>query len=258
MKEQIVEPGERLDDVNFRLRLIQKTAGLQFGTDALLLASYIKCSPRALAVELGGGSGIISLLCLARDKVARVDCIEVQSAYADLIARNIQLNDFEERMRAVCCDVRDLAQAGNEQGKVDIVFSNPPYMKTSSGAPNVSEAKNIARHEVLGGIGDFCAAAARLLRYGGHFYCVYRTDRMVDLICALREYKLEPKRLTFVYADAMAAPSMLLLDAVLGGNAGMKVTRPLIISEKSAAGENGYTDDMKQVMENGFLPQSVE
>ena len=258
MNEQVLLPGERLDEVNYRLRLIQKTAGLQFGTDALLLASYIKPTPNAVAVELGGGSGIISLLALARNKVARVDCVEVQPAYAALIERNVRINAFEDRMRALCCDVRDLARQGSEQGKADIVFSNPPYMKSTSGAPNGAEEKNIARHEVLGGIFDFCAAAARLLRYGGHFYCVYRCDRMTDLFSSLRENKLEPKRLTLVHADVAAAPSMLLLDAVLGGKPGIKVTRPLIISEKSAEGASAYTDDMQQVMENGHLPQATE
>lgn len=258
MSELTLLPGERLDEVNFRLRLIQKTQGLNFGTDALLLASYIKASPAATAVELGGGSGIISLLCLARDKLAHVRCVEVQPAYAELIARNIALNAFSERMEAVCSDVRDLAKQGEEQGKADIVFSNPPYMKNTGGAPNAAEEKNIARHEVLGDIADFCAAAARLLRYGGHFYCVYRADRMADLFAALRENRLEPKRLTFVHADAQTPPSMLLLDAVAGGKSGLRVTRPLILHRKNEAGERVYTADMEQVMACGALPQATE
>ena len=90
-----------------RPRLIQRPEGLYFGTDALLLASYIKPSPHAAAVELGGGSGIISLLCLARQKVAKVLCAEVQPVYADLIQRNIILNDFSAQMRVLQADVRD-------------------------------------------------------------------------------------------------------------------------------------------------------
>ena len=131
-------------------------------------------------------------------------------------------------------------------------------MKQTSGAPNPVEEKNIARHEVLGGIHDFCAAAARLLRYGGHFYCVYRCDRMADLFAALRESRLEPKRLTFVHANVSAPPSMLLIDAVMGGKDGLKTTRPLIINEKNTADGEIYTSDMQQVMEFGVLPQTLE
>lgn len=258
MSELDLLPGEQLDEVNFQIRLIQKADGLHFGTDALLLASYIKQTPAATAVEFGGGSGIISLLCLSRKKVARVACVEVQEAYASLIGRNAALNGFSEAMRAVCCDVRQFAVRGEEQGKADVVFTNPPYMKSTAGAPNGAEEKNIARHEVLGDIFDFCAAAARLLRFGGRFYCVYRPDRMADLLYALRANKLEPKRLTLVHADAQTEPSMLLVEAVSGGKCGLCVTRPLLVYQQQAEGKRVYTADMVSVMENGVLPQATE
>lgn len=256
--DSLLQPGERLDEVNFRLRLMQKTSGLLFGTDALLLASYIKPSPRACAAELGGGSGIVSLLCLAREKVKHVTCIEVQPSYADLIERNTLLNRFGDRMTVKCCDVRDVAQQGEERGQYDIVFSNPPYMKTTAGAPNKQTEKNIARHEIMGDIDDFCAAAARLLRYGGCFYCVYRCDRMADLFSALQKNKLEPKRLTMVHANAKSAPSMFLLCATYGGKPGLHVTRPLLLYQAEVAADAQYTEDMQQVMACGSMPQAIE
>ena len=45
--------NERIDYVNDSLSLIQKTDGLTFGTDALLLAGFI-CGKYATAAELGG------------------------------------------------------------------------------------------------------------------------------------------------------------------------------------------------------------
>ena len=55
-------PNERLDKVNENITLIQKKDGLTFGTDAFLLASFIKSTPSKTAAELGAGTGIISLL----------------------------------------------------------------------------------------------------------------------------------------------------------------------------------------------------
>lgn len=256
--ESLLQPGERLDEVNYRLRLIQKTNGLLFGTDALLLASYVKPASHARAAELGGGSGIVSLLCLMRDKVKCVTCMEVQPAYADLIRRNALLNRLDDRMTVLCCDVRDVAQKGVERGQYDIVFSNPPYMKTTAGAPNRQMEKNIARHEMMGDIDDFCAAAARLLRYGGCFYCVYRCDRMADLFAALQKNRLEPKRLTMVHANAQSAPSMFLLCASYGGKPGLRVTTPLLLYKAHEVADEMYTEDMQQVMACGMLPQAIE
>ena len=106
---------EQLDEVNYRIRLIQKKNGLRFGTDALLLAAYMQGKEGARAVELGGGSGIISLLCLAKEKFREVTCVEIQPAYAELIGRNACLNGYEDRLHAVCLDVRDFAQKGTEK-----------------------------------------------------------------------------------------------------------------------------------------------
>ena len=238
---------ERCDIVNDSLKLIQNTDGLTFGTDALLLAGYI-VGKRTRGLELGGGSGIISMLLLSRGKLGEAVALEVQEEYADLIKRNAELNSLSDRLRAVHRDVRDY-NCGEEY---DIVFTNPPYMKTSSGKSNAIDKKNIARHEVNGDIGDFCKAGSRLLKFGGTFAVVYRPDRLTDLMVALREAGLEPKRVTFVHADTESESSMVLIEAKKGGKSGMQLTRPLIIYEDKTHGE--YSSDMKYIMENGSFP----
>ena len=254
-ESSLLLPGERLDEVNFRVRLIQKPEGLTFGTDALLLAGYLHARPTDRAAELGGGSGIISLLCLAREKVAAVDCIEVQPEYADLIRRNALLNEMEDRLFAREGDVREIALSGQERGRYDVVFSNPPYMSPNSGAGNRESAKNLARHECNGGIADFAEAAARLLRYGGRFFCVFRPERLSDLLTSCRTAKLEPKRLTFVHAYPEAQPNLILLEAISGGRAGLTVTRPLFIYREKEG--QCYTEDMDMLFEEGRFPDTL-
>lgn len=237
---------ERIDEVNDKLKLIQRTDGLTFGTDALLLAGYISGKHRR-AIELGGGTGIISMLLLAREKVGEAVAVEVQPEYAELIKRNAELNSLTA-LSAVCADVRDY----KPEWEADVVYTNPPYMKVDSGKANLTDAKNVARHEVMGDIGDFCRAAKRMLRYGGRFAAVYRPDRLTDLIYGMREAGLEPKRMTFVHADAESEPSMVLVEARADGKSGMLLTKPLLIYADRAHGE--YGEDMKYIMENGDFP----
>ena len=240
--------NERIDEVNDRLRLIQKTDGLTFGTDALLLAAFIGARGSS-ALELGGGTGIISMLLAARERFSRITCAEVQEDFAHLIQRNVSLNQLDDTVFAVHADIRDTALLG-ERGSFDAVFSNPPYMTTDSGYPCTGQAKNIARHELFGGIKDFAECASRMLRYGGSFYTVYRTDRLCDLLVALNQFHLEPKRMTFVHARASLPPSMVLTEARLGGKSGLKVTRPLLLTEN---GQN--TDDYRYLLSSGILPK---
>ena len=239
--------NERIDYVNDKLSLIQKTDGLTFGTDAFLLAGYINGKHKS-GVEIGGGSGIISMLLLTREKVGTVNCIEVQEEYAELIGRNAELNSLSDRLTPVCSDVRDYKPSE----ECDVVFTNPPYMKSTSGAHNERTAKTVARHEIFGDIRDFCHAGTRLLKFGGTFAVVYRPDRLIDLIAAMRGEGVEPKRMTFVHADMDSEPSMVLIEGKKGGKSGLLLTKPLIIYKDK--GHKEYGEDMDHIMENGSFP----
>ncbi len=240
--------NERIDYVNDKLSLIQKTDGLTFGTDALLLAGYIK-GKFGCGIELGGGSGIISMLLLTRGKVGRISAIEIQEDYARLIERNAELNGLADNLFAVHSDIRDYRCTE----ECDIVFSNPPYMRADAGLLNTTDAKTIARHEIYGDIYELIYSATKCLKYGGAFYLVYRPDRLCDLICAMRECRVEPKRITFVHARVDSEPSMVLIEGKKGAKPSINVTRPLIIYENGS--ENQYTEDMNYIMENGSFPK---
>lgn len=243
-----LKANERIDYVNDDLSLIQNGEGLTFGTDALLLAGYIKGRYKS-GIELGSGSGIISMLLLTRGKVERCDCLEIQEEYASLTARNAALNRLDGRMRSVCTDLRDY----KPEAECDIVYTNPPYMKADSGRANLSDKKNIARHEINGDISEFCRGASRMLKYGGTFAVVFRPDRLTDLICAMRVANVEPKRMTLVFADTSSVPSMVLVEGKKGGKSSLKLTRPLVIY--SDASHAAYGEDMNFIMENGIFPK---
>ena len=241
--------GERLDDVNESLRLISKTDGLTFGTDAYLLASFIRPQGRARAAELGAGTGIISLLLAARGRLSHITAIEIQKDFAELTKRNIRLNSLEEKISVIEGDVRDLRPA-DLGGELDVVFSNPPYMRTDSGKRTTSDRKYIARHEVMGGIGDFCLSASRLLKHGGRFYCVWRPDRLSELIYSMKLNRLEPKSAVFVHADTVSEPSMVLIMAVNGGGEGMRIMPPLLLHpDGEQGGERTSTERIERIYE---------
>jgi len=240
--------SKRLDEVNDSLSLIQDTEGLTFGTDALLLAGYIGKGYK-LGLELGGGTGIISMLLLSRGKLERCICAEIQKEYAELIRENAAHNSLEDRLECINADIRE-----HRFPECDIVYTNPPYMKADTGKRNITDKKNIARHEVNGSILDFCMAAKRSLKFGGTLAVVYRPDRCMDLLAAMREAGIEPKRMTFVHADTASEPSMMLVEGKRGGKSGMRVTAPLIIYRDRT--HTAYGEDMEYIMENGIFPDN--
>ena len=246
LKNAMINDNERINEINESLRLIEKKDGLVFGTDAYLLSAYLPKRSKTVGAELGCGTGVISLLASARNKCKRIYAVEVQNEFCDLTNRNIELNGFDEKIKVVNKNVKDVSPRDTE-GEVDFVFSNPPYMKVDSGKANEHSEKNIARHEVCGDINDFCACAKRLLKHGGYFYVVYRPDRMTDLICALRNNGLEPKKITLVYPNSSTPPCLMLISARFGGKSGMSMDAPLFIYKD---GTTEYTDDFAKIYEN--------
>ena len=248
MTEQYLLPDERLDNINENLSLIQKKDGLTFGTDAFLLASFLKSRVKSCA-DFGSGTGVASLLCLSKNKADKFYAFEVQPYFAELSKRNAQLNGFDDRMNVICCDIRD-AKPEATDGWIDAVISNPPYLKASEGFANKTDEMNIARREMNGTIYDFCAAANRLLRHGGLFYTVYRPDRLAELIHALKENTLEPKRIVTVYPDTKSKPSLVLIESKKGAAPSLKFARPLFTYKD---GTRDYTDDMNTVYDTSSL-----
>ncbi len=252
-KNFLIHADERIDCVNDNIQLIQKKDGLTFGTDALLLAAFIRKSPSAVAFDFGAGTGILSLLLAARKKCQRIVAVEAQQQFAELISRNIRMNGLDEIISVLHADVRDLTY--HDFGcEADIVFSNPPYMRAGSGKVNDHDAKSIARHEIFGGITDFCTAAAKNLKHGGQFYAVYRPERMTELFYAMRQAKIEPKRLCLVFADIFSAPSLILVEGKKGASAEIKIDRPFYIYKDKT--HTAFSDAYTYILNNGDFPDN--
>ncbi len=234
-----------ITEINDKIKIYQKKDGLTFGTDAYLLYAYMKTRKSAVGADLGSGTGVISLLAASKGKLSHIHAIEIQKDFCDIIDKNTELNTLCDKITTHNCDVRNIPDTLTEA--FDVVFTNPPYMKADSGLSNKAESKNIARHEENGTIYDFAAAGARLLKYGGYFYAVYRPDRLCDLICALRENKLEPKRITFVHPTVSAKPCLVLVEAKKGAGVSSVVTRPLIMNDE----DGKYTPELDYIYNNG-------
>lgn len=240
--------------INSNLLLTQQKNMLTYGTDAYLLYAFLRSKSAGKAVELGSGSGVISLLAVSSNKYQHITAIDVQPSQAELTQSNAAANQLDDRIHAICANVKELTPV-MIGGEVDAVFSNPPYMTIGSGKANLDSAKYIARHEVLGTIGDFCMAASRLLKFGGSFYVVWRPDRLPALFTALDHAKLTPKRMITVCADAKHSPSLVLLEAKKGGSPdGFFLTRPLFLHNDAKASTLENTPDCTYIYQNGDFP----
>ena len=183
------------------------------GGDTLALGDFATVRPRERVCDLGTGSGALLLLLARRAEGLTLHGVELDERGALAARENLAANGLDGAILH-----GDLRNAPFEAGAYDLVVSNPPYFPVAAG-----RSGGRARSEEDCTLADVCRAAARLLRFGGRFVLCHRPERLCDLLCALREQKLEPKRLQFVAHDPAARPSAVLVEAVYGGRPGLEV-----------------------------------
>lgn len=245
---------ETPEKINDNISIYQNSRSLAFGTDAYLLSAYVRKGAKDVC-ELGAGSGVISLLMTARNKLKHSLCVEIQENISALCAKNIGENGMTEKIDSLCYDIRKMPAEYNEH--FDTVVSNPPYMKATSGKLNDSDADSACRHEMHGTIDDFCKAAARILKYGGLFYAVYRPDRLAELMAACQNCGLAVKEATLVYPTTSHKPNIVLIKAKKGAADGMVVSKPLVMYKSTEnMTDSGFTDEMKYIYDNGDFDES--
>ena len=242
MKIELKE-GERVDNLHRDgFRIIQNEKLFCFGMDAVLLTGFAKVREGENVLDLGTGTGIIPILLAAKTKGESFSGLEISEKSVDMAVRSVALNGIEDRVSIVQGDIKKAGELF-APASFDVVTSNPPYMTENHGLVNQDLEKAAARHEIFCTLEDVVSAAARLLKAGGRFYMVHRPFRLAEIIRALSEHRLEPKRMRLVYPYADREPNMVLIEAVRGGRPRMTVEKPLIVYQ--APGE--YTREILEI-----------
>ncbi len=240
-----LKPGadETLDTIK-EIKLFQAKNGYRFSVDALLLENFISAKRLGRGLELGAGSGIISILLAKSRKDTNIISVEIQESLAERARRNVRLNGMGDRVEILSKDIKEL-KGIFPTNTFDFVFSNPPFRKPESGRLSIHKERAVARHEIEITLPDMISAAAYLLKHTGKFYLIYHPFRLAELISLLRKARLEPKRMKFVHSRAGEEAKMVLVEAVKGSGIWLKIAPPLYIYEKA----NEYTPELKKIFE---------
>ncbi len=242
-KEELLRPGERLDDLQIRgYEIIQSPGRFCFGMDAVLLSDYANAKRKEKVLDLGTGTGILPILMAAKYPVDHIFALEIQEESADMARRSVVLNDLEDKIQIVTGDIKEASSIFGNQS-FEVITTNPPYMIGEHGLKNENEALYIARHEALCTLDDILRESARLLKMKGRFYMVHRPFRLPEILGRMSAWGIEPKRMRLVHPYIDKEPNMVLIEGMRGGKPRMTVDPPLIVYEK----DGSYTEEIYKI-----------
>jgi tRNA1(Val) A37 N6-methylase TrmN6 len=240
-----LKDDERLDYLLAEnLRIIQSPSVFAFSLDAVLLARFVYVPiQKGNLIDLCSGNGVIPLFLSARTK-GQITGVEIQERLFDMAVRSIEYNGLEHRLQMIHGDIKESAkQLG--YGKFDVVTCNPPYFITpSKDEVNPNEYLAIARHEILCTLEDAIKASSQLVKQGGKVAFVHRSGRLIDMITLMREYRLEPKRIQFVYPKKGKEANTLLIEAIKDGSPDLKILPPIIVYNEN----DEYTPEIREIL----------
>lgn len=239
-----LKENERIDDLEFEdLKIIQNTKGFCFGIDSVLLSDFAKnIKKNSTIVDLGTGTGIISILLSKKTEAKKIYGIELQEEVCDMASRSVLLNNLQDKIEIINKNIKNISDTLGIN-VCDVVVTNPPYKKYGTGLLNENDSKIISRHEKECTLEDVIKQSFKILKDKGLFYMVHRPDRLVDIIYLMRKYKIEPKEIRIVYSNIKSKAVLVLIKGIKNAGEELKVLSPLYIYNEDGT----YTDEVLKI-----------
>ncbi|KQT15269.1 tRNA (adenine-N6)-methyltransferase [Chryseobacterium sp. Leaf404] len=143
---------------NFNIQQSQNV--FRVGTDGVLLGALANVQSALNILEVGTGTGLISLMLAQRNPDALISGIDINEEAVNLTQQNFENSPFSSRLKSFHQDFKDL----DSEEKFDLIVSNPPYFEESS-----SEKDKIARQTVELNFKQLISKSAGLLSEKGLF-----------------------------------------------------------------------------------------
>ena len=236
MVEQPATPqsGERSCDTLFdgELYCLQHRDGYRFSIDPVLLAHFVHLGKGERLLDLGAGCGVLGQILLYRSaaRIHSLTAFELQAGLAELSRANMRLNLFQEKMKVVEGNLRNILNF-LEPEFYSTVVCNPPFYRAGTGRSSANDEALIARHQVACSLEEILSAAAAVLQNRGKLFMIYPAEGLGVLLAHFPQHRLTIKRLQMVYSypEPTSNARLLLLEAIKNGGDGLEVLPPFYI-----------------------------
>lgn len=211
----LINTDETLDELG-EFRIIQRKNGYRFSDDSVQLANFVlPLKPGNSIIDLGAGSGVISLILAQKSQIKNIVGMEIQEGLADIAKRNVALNNLSSRIKIVKGDFRDIIHSRLfKKDSFSVVISNPPYTKHKSGRISPSGEKRVAKMEITCALSDLVKISKYLAAENGRLCYTYPLTRLQEMLFVLRDNELKVNRLKFVYPKSDGRVKRFLIEAV--------------------------------------------
>jgi tRNA1Val (adenine37-N6)-methyltransferase len=161
-------------------------------SDAVALARFFDCKTSDTVIDIGCGTGILSLM--IADKAKKIFAVDINEAAAQQAAVNIKLNKLSN-IEVVCADIKS-AHKTIGANTADAIICNPPYFET--GKLPANDNQRLARHNGTLTPNDLAVCGTRLLKCGGYIYFCYPANRTAKITAIFENNNFRVREIKFI------------------------------------------------------------
>ena len=108
-----------------KFSIVQSKSAMKVGTDGVLLGSWVNCQKAKKILDIGAGTGLISLMLAQRNKECNITAIEIDKDTSEEAKININNSKWRDRISIINISLNNFATSE----KFDFIVSNPPYFR---------------------------------------------------------------------------------------------------------------------------------
>ncbi|MAR78636.1 MAG: hypothetical protein CMM18_00230 [Rhodospirillaceae bacterium] len=161
----------------------QNKSGFRISSDSIFLAASVPGKIDQYILDVGAGTGAISLVLAKRYSKSKIYAIENFPAHIELLSENILLNNLSHQITAIDSNISKLDSVLFDQ-KFDHIVTNPPFYQKNNSRLPANLGKRVALHEGDISMKSWINYCKNFLKVGGSFTLIIpyvRYDEVVEI-----------------------------------------------------------------------------
>lgn len=207
---------------------------MKVGTDAMILGALIDVSSKKNALDIGTGTGVLSLMQAQKNQILQLTAIEIEENAFLEACLNVENSPFQKQIKVLKGDFLTF----DFKEKFDLIFSNPPYFEKSYKSTDFE--KNLARHNDSLPLDLFLEKVNKIIDEEGELWLILPIDnsKKIESIAIEMGFYIKNKILIFGKKNSVIRIVLTLT----------KIETKTIFSELTIRNFDGtYTEEYKKL-----------
>ena len=173
----------------------QDRCAMKIGTDGVLLGAWTPLINNPFNVlDIGAGTGILSLMLAQRSNAEQIDAIEIDEDAYEQCVENFEASPWGDKLFCFHAGLDEFVDEPEDE--YDLIISNPPFYTDDYKSDNTS--RDLARFEDALPFEELIEAAALLLSDNGIFSVIIPFKEEERFVSMCKELDLFPLKITRV------------------------------------------------------------